>query len=198
LLESALVEVPTVIGWFRPVILVPATFFTGLPPEQIEAILIHELAHIRRHDYFVNLFQIGIETLLFYHPVVWWISRAIRQEREHCCDDLALQIVGDREVYVRALASLEESRSLPMAITLAATGGSLLQRIKRIAGVGVPNRSNRRWLLMGGALLVVVLIAATVAILFPIWKAQHAPRLHFVTNGKAIDLLFVMNGKPVD
>jgi ankyrin repeat protein/beta-lactamase regulating signal transducer with metallopeptidase domain len=134
ILESALVEVPTVIGWLRPVILVPATFFTGLPSDQIEAILAHELAHIRRYDYLVNLVQIAIETVLFYHPVVWWISRAIRQEREHCCDDLALQIVGDKIAYATALAALEESRSLPMAITIAATGGSLVERIRRLLG----------------------------------------------------------------
>jgi beta-lactamase regulating signal transducer with metallopeptidase domain len=135
LLESALVEVPTVIGWMCPVILVPAVFFIGLPPDQIEAVLAHELAHIRRHDYLVNLVQIVIETLLFYHPVVWWLSHAIREERENCCDDLVLQIVADKATYATALATLEESRSLPMAITLAATGGSLLKRIKRITGI---------------------------------------------------------------
>ncbi|HEY0256797.1 MAG TPA: ankyrin repeat domain-containing protein [Candidatus Methylacidiphilales bacterium] len=144
LLESAVVEVPTVIGWLRPVILVPATFFTGLPPDQIEAILAHELAHIRRHDYLVNLGQIIIETVLFYHPVVWWISRALREEREHCCDDLAIQIIGDKAVYASALAALEESRSAPMAITLAATGGSLLERIRRLAGTKESPGSIRR------------------------------------------------------
>jgi ankyrin repeat protein/beta-lactamase regulating signal transducer with metallopeptidase domain len=153
LLESARVEVPTVMGWLKPVLLVPAAFFTSLPPNQIEAILAHELAHIRRHDYLVNLVQIVIETLLFYHPAVWWISRALRQERENCCDDIALQIVGDKITYATALATLEESRSLPMAITLAVTGGSLLHRIRRIVGV-----NNRRvaawplWVLMIGIL----------------------------------------------
>ncbi len=133
LLESVLVEVPTVIGWLRPVVLVPAAFISGLPPGQIEAILAHELAHVRRHDYLVNLFQVALETLLFYHPVVWWISRAIRQEREHCCDDLALNVIGDKVTYALALASLEEGRSLPTRLALAASGGSLLQRIRRIA-----------------------------------------------------------------
>src|SRR5436190_1453902 len=89
LVESALVEVPTVIGWLRPIVLLPAGALTGLVPLQIEALLAHELAHIRRHDYLVNLLQSGIETLLFYHPAVWWVSGIMRQAREHCCDDVA-------------------------------------------------------------------------------------------------------------
>jgi beta-lactamase regulating signal transducer with metallopeptidase domain len=132
LLESALVEVPTLLGWIHPIILVPSSFFTGLSPDQMEAILAHELAHVRRYDYLVNLVQIGIETLLFYHPVVWWLGRVIRQERENCCDDLALCVVGDKVIYASALATLEEGRSLP-AMSMAVTGGSLLQRINRIA-----------------------------------------------------------------
>jgi beta-lactamase regulating signal transducer with metallopeptidase domain/protocatechuate 3,4-dioxygenase beta subunit len=167
LLESLLIEVPTVIGWLRPVILVPATFLTGLPAAQIEAILAHELAHIRRHDYFANLIQIAVETLLFYHPVVWLISRTIREERENCCDDLALEIVGDKAIYVTALTSLEESRSLPMAITMSATGGSLLQRIRRI--LGAERRNGSSWLVA----LTILAIAAITGSVF--WEAkQHA------------------------
>lgn len=131
LIESALVEVPTVIGWLRPMILVPGSALTGLAPAQLEAILAHELAHIRRHDYFVNLIQTAIETLLFYHPAVWWISRRIREERENCCDDLAVDACGDTITYARALATMEELRS-PPALTLAADGGSLLKRIRRL------------------------------------------------------------------
>ena len=92
LLESALVDVPMVIGWLRPVILLPASALSGLTPQQLEAIIAHELAHIRRHDYLINLLQSLIETLLFYHPAVWWVSRQIRREREHCCDDLAVAV----------------------------------------------------------------------------------------------------------
>ena len=79
-----------VVGWLRPVILLPASALTGLAPSQLEAVIAHELAHIRRHDYLVNLFQTTVETLLFYHPASWWISRQIRAEREHCCDDVAV------------------------------------------------------------------------------------------------------------
>ena len=105
LLKSALVEVPTVIGWFRPVILLPAATLTGLTPGQLEAILAHELAHVRRLDYVVNAFQCLVETLMFYHPVAWWISRCIREERENCCDDLVIKVCGDRLAYARALAT---------------------------------------------------------------------------------------------
>ncbi|MBW3672173.1 MAG: M56 family metallopeptidase, partial [Acidobacteria bacterium] len=135
LYESALVEVPTVVGWLRPVILVPTSVFTGLTYRQIETILAHELAHIRRHDAFVNYLQSIVETLFFFHPAIWWISGRIRVEREHCCDDVALAVCRDRVAYAKALTFLEELRATPPANALAATGGSLLERIRRIAGV---------------------------------------------------------------
>jgi len=106
LLESTLVDVPTVIGWVKPVVLLPATALSGLSASQLEAILAHELAHIRRHDYLVNLLQTLVETLLFYHPAVWWLSGRIRAEREHCCDDLAVSLCGDPIAYASALADL--------------------------------------------------------------------------------------------
>src|SRR6266700_8429858 len=107
LLESTLVEVPTVIGWLKPVVLLPVSALGGLAPQQLEAILAHELAHIRRHDCLVNLLQTLVETLLFYHPAVWWLSRRIRIERENCCDDLAVSLCGDPVAYATALADLE-------------------------------------------------------------------------------------------
>src|SRR5206468_7510728 len=110
LVKSGLVQVPIVIGCLRPVILLPAGTLSGLTPAQLEAILAHELAHVRRHDYLVNAAQCVLETLMFYHPVVWWISHCIREEREHCCDDLVVQVCGDRLAYAKALASLEGSR----------------------------------------------------------------------------------------
>src|SRR2546422_656218 len=94
-LESAVVQVPAVIGWLRPVILLPASALTGLTPLQLDALVAHELAHVRRYDYLVNLIQSVIETLLFYHPAVWWASQQVREEREHCCDDLAVVVCGD-------------------------------------------------------------------------------------------------------
>ena len=106
--ESRLASVPMALGWLRPVILVPACALTGLTPEQLRALLAHELAHIRRHDYLVNLLQSVVEALLFYHPAVWWVSGRVRTEREHCCDDLAVQACGSSATYVGALASAAE------------------------------------------------------------------------------------------
>src|SRR6266403_662111 len=101
--ECHRLHAPAVLGWFRPVVLLPMRALTGMDEQQIEAVIAHELAHIRRLDCFVNLFQIAVETLLFYHPAVWWVSQQVRAEREHCCDDEAISICGDAVVYARAL-----------------------------------------------------------------------------------------------
>ena len=108
LLSSAAVRVPCVLGWLKPAILMPLSVLGSLSPDEIEAILAHELAHVRRWDYLVNLLQTALETLLFYHPAVWWISARIRAERENCCDDLAVAVCGNRRVYAGALASLAQ------------------------------------------------------------------------------------------
>jgi beta-lactamase regulating signal transducer with metallopeptidase domain len=134
LYESALVQVPTAIGWLRPIILLPASALTGLSATQIEMILAHELAHIRRADYLVNLLQTAVETLLFYHPAVWWVSHRMRVEREHCCDDLAVAAGGNAVRYARALADLEGLCADAPALAMAATGGSLLERVARLLG----------------------------------------------------------------
>ncbi len=132
LLESGVLEVPTVIGWIRPTVLVPASAWLGLSTAELEAILAHELAHVRRHDYLVNLLQCGLETLLFFHPAARWASAVIRQEREHCCDDLAVAVTGDRLTYARALAAMEGLRGPGLSPSLAANGGTLLARVARI------------------------------------------------------------------
>jgi GWxTD domain-containing protein len=132
LLESCLTSVPVVIGHMRPVVLMPVGLLAGLPVGQIEAILLHELAHIRRYDYLVNMLQISVEGLLFYHPAVWWISGIMRAERENCCDDLVVAIRGDAHEYALALAALEHSRWGAAETALAATGGSLVNRIRRL------------------------------------------------------------------
>ncbi|HKG13900.1 MAG TPA: M56 family metallopeptidase [Pyrinomonadaceae bacterium] len=136
LCRSALVEVPAVVGHLRPVILVPASAFAGLTPAQLEAVIAHELAHVRRYDYLVNLLQTAAETLLFYHPAVWWVSRRARTEREHACDDAAVRCVGDVLLYARSLAALEQARARKIketaALAVAADGGSLMRRIQRL------------------------------------------------------------------
>ena len=128
-------ESPSVIGWLRPAILLPAATLLHLTPEQLEAILAHELAHIRRHDYLVNLLQIAAETLLFYHPAVWWTSARMRHEREFCCDDLAVSCC-DKLSYARALTRLERLRVTAPAMAMGSTGGSMLFRIQRLLGAG--------------------------------------------------------------
>lgn len=163
LLESAAIEVPMVVGLWRPLILVPASTLTGLSVAQLEAILAHELAHIRRHDYLVNLLQALVETALFYHPAVWWLSARIRQEREHCADDVAVESCGDALLYSRALASLEQLRAHTPAPVVAANGGSLLLRIQRLLVKHPGSAVLHPWRLAGSlaaALLVVVLGAS--------------------------------------
>jgi beta-lactamase regulating signal transducer with metallopeptidase domain len=160
LLESTVVDVPTVIGWMKPVILLPASALAGLSPHQLEAILAHELAHIRRHDYLVNLLQTLVETLLFYHPAVWWLSRRIRAERENCCDDLAVSLSGDAYTYAKALADLEALRGSGAHLVIAANGGSLAHRVRRL--LGAPTHAGRApgWLAGSASVLVMLGIAA--------------------------------------
>jgi uncharacterized protein (TIGR03435 family) len=134
LLVSSLAQGPVAIGWLRPVILVPAAALSGLSAAQLEALLVHELAHIRRHDYLVNILQSAVEALLFYHPAVWWISHHIRAERELCCDDAAVSLTGDAIDYARALAQLALAPRMPVGVSAAATGGSLAHRIARLLG----------------------------------------------------------------
>ena len=132
LLESYAVEIPVVIGFLKPAILVPASLFTGFPAEHLEVILLHELAHIRRQDYFVNLLQSVVEDILFYHPAVWWVSSVIRAEREHCCDDAVVAAHGDAHEFAEALASLEQRRWSASEPAVAANGGHLMYRIQRL------------------------------------------------------------------
>jgi GWxTD domain-containing protein len=160
MLESCLAEAPVVLGWLRPVILIPAGLLTGFPPEQMEAILIHELAHIRRHDYLINLLQAAVEDLLFYHPAVWWVSSRIRVERENCCDDLVRERGGAR-VLAAALLALEQSRWGVQEFALSAKGGHLMHRIKRLLEGQEGPRLGLAPVVLAGMLLAAV--AATVA-----------------------------------
>ena len=142
LATAAQVDGPVVAGWWKPIVLVPASLLTQLPPDLVEALLAHELAHVRRHDYLVNLLQGAIEALLFYHPVVWWLSRRIRAERELIADDLALRAIGEPKRLARALQQLDlyqAARVAPSALhpslprlSPAAHGGKLMSRIQRL------------------------------------------------------------------
>ena len=132
---SKLVDVPTLIGWLRPVILLPPAIVSGLSARELELILLHELIHIKRHDYLVNVFQTAIESLLFFHPSVWWLSRQIRIEREFAADEQVVRWSQDQITYVQALLQLEQFRGESNSASspaLAATDGSLLTRVQRI------------------------------------------------------------------
>jgi len=132
--ECKWLQAPAVIGWFRPIVFLPATALTGLSEEQLELVIAHELAHIQRFDPFVNVFQVCVETLLFYHPAVWWLNRRIRAEREHCCDDMAVALCGNAVEYARALTLMEEWRSAPV-FAMAVNRGPLTERIVRVLGL---------------------------------------------------------------
>lgn len=179
LLESAVVHSPVVIGFLKPVVLVPVSVFAGLTPQQLEAILAHELAHIRRHDYLVNLVQTLIVTLLFYHPAVWWVSRQIRNERECCCDDIVVRLTPapgrsatDRKLdYAKALTqvALLRNSEKPTRLAVAADHGSLLERIKRMMGMDDPAAISgvgpgpKAWL--AGVLVLLIAVALPITIM---------------------------------
>jgi beta-lactamase regulating signal transducer with metallopeptidase domain len=127
---------PVVVGWLRPVVLLPAALISGFTTEQLSAILAHELAHIRRHDFVVNILQRCVESILFYHPAVWWLSKRIRAEREHCCDDVAIRLCGSRKIYAEALIEMERARQPRPILAVAAADGAVLQRFRRVLGMG--------------------------------------------------------------
>jgi len=155
ILQSGLVKVPTVLGHFKPVILVPLGVITSIPPDQIEMVLLHELAHVRRMDFFVNFVQRLTELLFFFNPGILWISRLIREEREHCCDDMALKHSGNQTTYIRALLSFREYQLNENVYELAFSGkGGLVQRAKRIA-----SRTNSTLGAAEKTILLVVMLA---------------------------------------
>jgi beta-lactamase regulating signal transducer with metallopeptidase domain len=132
ILQSSTVMVPVMVGWLKPAVILPVAALAGLSPSQLEALLAHELAHVRRQDYLVNLLQSVAEALLFYHPAVCaWLSHRVRADRELCCDDLAVSVC-DPLVYATALTDLAAMTSPGLA--LAATDGDLLGRVRRILG----------------------------------------------------------------
>jgi beta-lactamase regulating signal transducer with metallopeptidase domain len=160
---SAVAEVPAVVGWLRPIVLVPTSMFTGLSAQQIDALLAHELAHVRRHDYPINLLQTAAETLFFYHPALWWVNRKIREERENCCDDLAVEVCGSTLAYVRALTDMEQMRRSSPRLAMAADGGSLLNRVQRLLRVKQSEGSRPYGWTAGIGLAVAVLVTGIAA-----------------------------------
>lgn len=160
LIESAEIAVPMTIGWLKPLVLVPIGLLAGLSPRQVEAVLAHELAHIRRYDYLVNLIQSAVEILLFFHPAIWWLSARVREEREHCCDDVAIQLCGERASLAQALVHIEERRQAvlvtpALAMAFGARKQSFVQRVKRVIGVSEQQSSSKpNGLLVAGCLVL--------------------------------------------
>lgn len=191
-LQSTLAQVPVVVGYLRPAVLLPVSLLTNIPPAQLEAILAHELAHVRRHDFIVNLLQTLVETLCFYHPAVWWISHRIRVEREHCCDDLVVSALGNRVEYGRALLAVAELHGRATLLAPGATDGSLVSRIRRIA-VG-PVNDSRRFTWLGASLLTIVFLvmgyAASASISGKATAVEH-PFRAILPDGSTVELLGV-------
>lgn len=165
LVESKLVNVPMVIGYLKPMVLLPFGVVNYLSISEVEAVLAHELAHIKRYDYLVNIIQSIIETLLFFHPAIWWISGEIRRERENCCDDLALEIV-DNLTYAKALASLEQfrlnsiyQRKPQFSMAAITNKNQLLNRVQRILNQPQKNQNNFRGFF--AALILVISFVGT-------------------------------------
>ena len=156
LLTSTIADAPMVVGWLTPIVLMPVSTFTTLSPEQIRAVMAHELAHIRRFDHLVNALQSVIEIVLFFHPAVWWLSSRVRLEREHCCDDVAVRATGPVAL-ARALSELETLRDAHPQMALAANGGTLMHRITRILGVRQRSRPRLEWHALAGLTAAAVL-----------------------------------------
>ncbi len=188
--ESTLISVPMVIGYFKPLILLPFSAVTHIPCEQLEAIIAHELAHIRRNDYLVNIFQSVMEALLFYNPAVWIIGYQIRKEREHCCDDMAVSFSCDRITYAKALASIHEipvKHSFPL-LALGLKRYPLLSRVFRIL-----KQSKMKTNLRGKILAGLLLIAAIFIILLNTggtnisFSSNHEDMIRMDNPGMAIE-----------
>ncbi|MDB5146549.1 MAG: hypothetical protein JWQ57_569 [Mucilaginibacter sp.] len=182
LLESGYVKMPMVIGHLKPVILIPVGLLAGLPPEQVEAILLHELAHIRRHDYIVNFLQTIAETVFFFNPGLLWISTLLRDERENCCDDIALAQTKNKREFIQALISFKEHSLYGANYAVAFPGkkNQLLQRVSRI--LGNKNKTvtsgEKAFLISGVMLLSAIVATAAIAQIRKVNKVNYdAPKL---------------------
>ncbi|HAK78325.1 MAG TPA: hypothetical protein DCM71_15780, partial [Runella sp.] len=176
LFESVRVTTPMVIGFVKPVVLLPVGLVTGLSPKQIEAVLAHELAHVKRYDYLVNLLQSLVEVVYFFHPALWWLSGRVRQEREHCCDDIAVAVCGDKMAMAKALAEVAAYRSTPaLAMAFANKKGAMLHRVKRV--LGVTEKPQQRLNASGLLLVLLLVVGVSVYAFQPQDKPKKDPKL---------------------
>lgn len=187
LIVSVKVQVPMAIGWLKPAVLIPASMITGLTPAQLDMLLLHELAHIRRHDYLVNFLQTLIEILLFFHPCVYWVSKQMRNEREYCSDDIAVHHCGDPIAYAHTLADTaslcKKHRHMPIPnIAMAASGGDLKQRVVRLVDHHcTANGHSAKWLASIAAIATIMLLATKQLITAPFidLSSGHFSLSHF-------------------
>lgn len=173
--ECTRLDAPAVAGWLRPTILLPITTLTGLSEEQLSSIIAHELAHIKRFDSLVNLFQVIVESVLFYHPAVWWLNKQIREQRENCCDDLAVSVCGNPLAYALALTRLAATRTSPRLV-MAANSHPLAARVARLLGVPTSSGTIRHGDLSLGLLCVSASLLAGSAFLGGVRNAQGHQR----------------------
>jgi beta-lactamase regulating signal transducer with metallopeptidase domain len=154
--ESKAVNIPMIIGTLKPVVLIPASVLSGLSSEQLEIIIAHELAHLKRYDFTLNIVQSFVEIIFFYHPALWFLSAEIRQEREHCCDETAMQVNDDRLLLVKTLTSIQTSNQpMPLAMAFGRKKMSLLERVQHILGVNQKRSHTKESLWLLGGLMVV-------------------------------------------
>ncbi|MHC4464363.1 MAG: M56 family metallopeptidase [Planctomycetota bacterium] len=185
---SPFARLPIAVGYFRPMVLLPLTMLTQLPAEMLDAIIAHELAHIRRFDLWVNVFQRAVETFLFYHPVVWWLSNRLRNEREFCCDELAAEATGSRSTYASALeyvgrASLAATK-LVLVVDFSQPREAILARVRHVLGMSSPPKLARDWL-AGILTLVAVVVLGIVGHTTAIELHTEAGRLGVGTSDGA-------------
>jgi len=179
LIISLKVEVPMAIGWLKPVVLLPANMITGLNSAQLEMLILHELAHIRRHDYLVNFLQTLVEILLFFHPAVLWISKQMRNEREYCSDDIAVQHCGDAVAYAHTLADTaslctkKHNHTIP-DMAMAASGGDLKQRVIRLVDHHCAPKNNiSKWFASATIIFSVFLLSSKQLLTMPLLDILH-------------------------
>ena len=185
---STVMASPATLGFLRPVILLPPAAALGVTPQQLEALLAHELAHVRRHDFLVNVLQMITETLFFYHPAVWWTSRRIRIERELCCDDIAVKACGDPVSYAQALTVVARLLVTQPGIAVGAAGGPLLVRVQRLLGVASTVRPvSPLWVATTALVMIVALMFVDP---YAQSRAPEAPT--------AVDNEAVLRGRVVD
>jgi beta-lactamase regulating signal transducer with metallopeptidase domain len=179
---------PLAMGVWRVTVILPVSAVLGMPREELEAVMAHELGHIRRWDYLWNLVQMAVESVLFFHPVVWWLSRTVRERREVCCDEIAVRSCAGAEVYARALLRLEEQRTIDLRLAMALTGcgGSLLERVRKVLGEDIAMESRMTSgvsVAAAGALVIALLLGPKVgeAVAAPMMAAAQPVVAHVAT-----------------